>query len=233
MSQLLLVGNPAKRRRSSKPRSAAQKAATRKMLAANRSRKNPVHRKRRARVASARKNPVAHRRTRAVVHHKRRTRRNPISAHMGGAVTLVKGAAIGAVGAIGVDALFGFVSSYLPASFSTEKDATGAVNYGYYLAKGATAVAAAMALKKVVGGQRAAQVATGSLTVTLYRAIAGFMATSIPSVKLGMQLNPAQIVAPNARPQLAGVAGMGKYVQGVAGRNGSSQTMRQRESINI
>jgi hypothetical protein len=211
MSQLLLVGNPAPHRKSRKHRSPAQKAATRRMLAANRSKRRPTaHKRRKTHRAVTRTNPVTHRTyrrrvTAAAHHYRRRARRNPIAARLGSIKSLVTGAGIGAVGAIGVDAAFGFVSSYLPASLSTEKDAAGGVNYGYFLAKGAMAVAAAMLLKKAIGGHRAAAVAQGSLTVTLYRALAGFMSSTLPSVKLGAYVNPAPIVSHQAGSRLAGV----------------------------
>lgn len=227
MTTLAVFSNPAKRR-SRKARSPAQKAATRKMLAANRARKNPAkHRARKAHHAVARRNPA---KRYAVKHHARRTRRNPISAHLGSIKALVTGAGIGAAGALGVDVAFGFVQSYLPASLSTEKDAAGATNYGYYLAKGATAVAAAMALKKLIGPGRAAQVATGSLTVTLYRAMAQFLASTVPSVKLGMHLNAPggtqRYISPavtTGQPAPLRLAGMNMHL--------NSNPMRAREGI--
>ncbi|MFI4940980.1 MAG: hypothetical protein ACHP7O_11655 [Burkholderiales bacterium] len=113
----LMLINPkhrAKRRSNPRHRSAAQRAATARMLAANRARRghNP---KRRRHAAHRRHNPVGLHRVRSnVMHHIRRRRhRNPIST--GGAVNLLINGAIGAVGIVGVNA----VTSMLPATVNT------------------------------------------------------------------------------------------------------------------
>lgn len=186
MSSLLLVGNPAKRRKSRKPRTAAQRAATAKMLAANRARKNPAKR-RKARTASAAK-PVIRYRTRARKNPaRRRARRNPISGglNMRSIVAQLKNAGIGAAGAIGVDVGFGFVQSYLPEAVQAPVDAAGNMNPAYYAAKGATAIVAGLLAKRLIGSARAAQMVEGSLTVTMHDAAKQFLAGNVPSLTLG------------------------------------------------
>ena len=232
MQQLLLVGNPAKRRRrSTKAPSPAQKRARAAFAAmararAGKARKNPT-RKRRAKSARAtsssvtiRSNPVKHRRTRraAPAKHHRRARRNPISSgSMRGITATLKSAAVAAGGAIGIDVAYGFIASYLPASMQTPADATtGAINYTYYAAKGAAAVGLGMLLRKAIGASRAAQVVEGSLTVTMHDAMKQFIGTNVTSLPLGAYprvqpqrlngLNPGRVV------QLPAARGMGMHV---------------------
>lgn len=185
MSQLLLVGNPAKRRRSGKTRTAAQKRATAKLVALNK-------RRRSGSSVAVRANPAPKRRRRRAVttakvsRRIRRARRNPIAGlDMRGITNQLKTAGIGAAGAVGVDVLFGFVQSYLPTSMQTEASADGSMNVAYYAAKSATAIGAGLLLNKMIGANKAAAVVEGSLIVTLYKAAARFMANNVPSVTLG------------------------------------------------
>jgi len=209
MEELLIV-NPRRRRarakrRSGKRRSAAQRAATRKMLAANRARRgggvtllNP----RRRRRASA-----------------RRYRRNPAALSLGRFGTIgtqqpmriVQNAAIGAVGAVALNA----VLSRLPLPMALMTGRTR------YLTQGVFALGLGMlaANFKLVGGPIAAQAAEGALTVTLADAIKDFAAVAgFPLAGMGYYLPGVGVqAAPNrgASPAMH----MGKYVSGPGSGN--------------
>lgn len=224
MPQVLLVGNPARRKHKAKRRSAAspaQKRARAKFAAMARSGAFHKHRK-------TRSNPVkyrpARRRAAAKPHHRRHTRRNPISgASMRSITGKLRVAAFSAAGALGVDVLYGFVGSYLPATMQTPKDAAGATNYAYYLGKGAGAIALGLALRKVMGAVKADHMVQGSLIVTLHDLMKDFVATNVTSVPLGMYpraqglvpqrlggLNPGRIVSQAGRT--VGMGGVGEYL---------------------
>lgn len=202
MEQLLLV-NPRKRRARKTGRSAAQKRATARMLAANRAarRSNPSPR------ASAQKR----RRRSAMPSVKtlyRRRRRNPASP-VSGIMPLLNAALMGAAGATAVNAAV----AYLPLPDTLK---TGNMSH---------VVKAVMAMGLGVFGRRfigkaALSMAQGALTVTLTDAIKGVAAQA------GMSLGyyaPAITMAP-AGPMLAtsmgsayvnsayDSAGLGEYV---------------------
>lgn len=170
MPQILLV-NPRKRR-GRKTRSAAQRAATAKMLAANRRRRNPKSRK----SAKRRRNPapltVMHKAN--PIRRKRRAsarRRNPISFRRimsgggsgTGVSTMLKNAALGAVGATAINTAIGRLP--LPASLMV-----GRVSY---LTRAGVAIGLGILAEKtrLLGAGTLAKMVEGSLTVTLYDAI--------------------------------------------------------------
>ena len=222
MQQLLLVGNPA-RRKTSKRRNPSRRAASpaqkRARAAFARMARARAGKKRTRRASSSlslRSNPVKRRHARRAnpVHH-RRARRNPVSRESMTAITgMLKSAAVQAAGALGVDVAFGFVQSYLPTSIQTPTDATtGGINYGYYATKGAAAVGIGMLLKKMMGSARAARVVEGSLTVTIHDAMKQFMTANVPSVTLGMYPQPSSRLGMYTGP--TGLRGMnpGKVIQ--------------------
>ena len=238
-AQLLLVGNPARRkarRKSTKAPSAAQRRARAKFAAMARARAGKsrrVHAKRKIRrtaVSTLRSNPVRHRRHVAKRSHavaRRRTRRNPInSATLRNITTLLKTSATGAAGAIGVDVIMGFVQGYLPASLSNP-GTPASPNYGYYAAKGALAVGTAMVASKIIGSAKAARIAEGSMTVTLHDLFRNLIAGNVSSIPLGMYTglgnSPGGKVLPmmNATRNLRGV---GAYVS-------SPNSSRRRETL--
>lgn len=155
MQELLLV-NPRKRTTRRKPRTAAQKAATRKMIAANRRRRNPTPARKRA------ENPAPKRRrsyTRTVRTVRRARRHNPIG---GNAVTgLLMSAFSGAAGAAVVNAGYNYLP--IPATLKT--------GYTGYAVKGGMAILLGLFGKKFLG-RRATKMAEGSLTVTMSQLIA-------------------------------------------------------------
>jgi hypothetical protein len=213
MEELLIV-NPRRRRARGKRkgRSAAQRAATRKMIAANRSRRS------RRSAPSMSINPRRRRRSRSRA-SARRYRRNPATPallrgfRIGGTdpMRIVQNAAIGAVGAIALNA----VLSRLPLPMMLM---TGRVRY---LTQGAVAIGLGMlaANFKLVGSQVAAQAAEGALTVTLADAIKDFAAAAgFPLAGMGYYLPGVGVRAgPSAGASPA--MHMGKYVSGPGSGN--------------
>lgn len=214
MATLLL--NPAKRRRarkSRKARSPAQRAATRKMLAANRARR-PGSRRRRATVHA---NPV---------HHRRRSyRRNPIggrsrrafnSVRASGAFNLMKQGAMLGVGAVAVDILWGQLQRFLPASMAVPMNTDGSTNWLYFAGKAAAAIGVATFGRKVLPARFAEAAGVGALAIMAYQ-IGRSMVPS--SLVLGAYVNPGRVVG----PRMAGLrGGMGAYVGLPAGQGGTT-----------
>ena len=154
MEQLLLV-NPSPRPKRRGTRTAAQKRATAKMVAANRARRrtrrsNPV-----APVSAPKYKRSTRRARKAVNTYARRSRarrRNPI----GGVGEMLSGALIGATGALAVNAMFNYAP--IPDTMKT--------GYAKHAVKGAFAVALGIFGKRFLG-RRAVKAAEGSLTMTL------------------------------------------------------------------
>ena len=189
MAQLMLI-NPAKRpskRRRKSGRTAAQKAATRKMLAANRARRGSVAPKRR------RRNPLA---ASAVHRVTRRTRRarNPIG--MTGIMGSITDAAIGAGGALAVDMAFNYLP--LPVNLKTGMAGTAA--------KAATAILLGTVGRKVLG-RTAGKMAAGALTVIAYDAMKAFVPGAGAAVAGLGYMNPG--LPAGYLPQ----QGMGEYIR--------------------
>lgn len=228
MTQLWAIGaNPRRRkaRKSRKHRSPAQRAATRRMIAANRSRfgirANPRRRSRRVR-----RNPVA-----AMSHHRRVARRASSGFRgMGsGAMGLVKAGAVGAGGALTVDIAMGFVNGFLPATMSTKLNADGSPNYVNYAAKGALAVALAHFGRRLVGPGIAHTMAAGSFTVMAYELLRPMVQNILPgSLTLGYYAN-----MPGTRmtPANMGRLGLANYQQ-IPGNAGGSGTVAMLRSPN-
>lgn len=202
-----------------KRRTAAQKAATRKMIAANRRRRAPAKAQRRApaKRRRVRRNPatkVAARRTYSrtarmnPVRRRRRTvRKNPITMR---SITndLVLPAAVGAVGAIANDALFTYLP--LPAQFKTP-------GFARYASKAVTAIGMTWLASMVVQRKTAVQLGVGALTC-LTAEIARGMMQGIPA------LAPAAMEGMGVytmgglgyyNPAVPAGGGMGVYVPGV------------------
>jgi len=161
MSSLMLI-NPRKR---GSGRSAAQKAATRRMLAANKSkrRSNPSPRKAK-RTSARRRNPSPL--------HRIRRRRNPsASGSMGGVGGMLMNGLKGAGGAIVVNV----VTNYLPAVAKTGKMV--------YVARTVIALALGTLGKKVLGNNARAM-AEGALAVNFHDAINSVAGTMLPGSQL-------------------------------------------------
>lgn len=175
-----------------KARSAAQKAATRRMLAANRSRSRPARaaapkrRRRRARAAAPAAAPA--RRRRAVARVTRRSRRRASSGlRLGGSgsilnqgVTMLKDGAIMGAGALGVDMLMGQVNKILPDGWDSPLEGDGTPNYKNAAIKAAVAVGVGyVGARYLPASMRglAVKAAAGSLAIQGYTLIKG----SIPA----------------------------------------------------
>lgn len=208
MPNIALV-NP--RRRSRKTRSAAQKAATRKMIAANRSRRSGGHhtarRKGRGKMPAA----LAHywashgRKTNPSRRRRSSYRRNPIGFDLQGFMSKEVGPAmIGAAGALGVDMLIGMMPTIVPVQFQTGLMRKVAQLAGV-LGMGALAGA-------VVGKRAAESITAGGVTVVLYDMVKGFLVTSFPTLPLSPTATvvvPTTTTAAAATPAATGTAGIG------------------------
>lgn len=235
MQELLIVNpakRPSKRRKSTKAASPAQKRARAAFAAMARARsKNPA--KRRTRSAKrARTTGVTIMSNPRKRHTKRRTvrararRRNPISVGRLKPMSLLTPALMGAVGAVAVNTILGKLP--LPASATT-----GNMKY-------ITQATAAMLLAVVgskMGGKSAmmAQMAEGSLTVTLHQAIvdlasgAGMNLSGVSG--MGYYLPGRTAVMPSRSSNPAQMAGMGRYLTGPGagqGTPGLTQSIQNR-----
>jgi len=183
MPEILLV-NPRKRRKTrrknpvaKKRRTAAQKRATAKMVAANRRRrKNPVARKRRAapkrRKVSARRAPVRRRR--------RAGRRSNPALSVRSVQNQLMEAGTGAVGALGLDVIQGYLP--IPANLKVGLIGTAV--------KALLAIGMGVAASKVkiVKASTAAKMANGALTVVLHDELRKQVGTFAPGLQLGEYL---------------------------------------------
>ena len=200
MPQILLLnpikGTPVKTKRKAKKmatRTAAQKRATKKLIAYNKARRSPVASAKRSYVRKAKKRgrPAgsgAGRLTELVVRRgnsvrvranpvRRHRRRNPIHASVitGGMMGLFKGAAVQAIGGVAIDAAFGQVKNYLPTSMQR---VTGTVGIGDAVKAIFTAAVGKLLSKPTKGlSMKAAQ---GSLTVQMYQIASTFIPASMP-----------------------------------------------------
>jgi len=239
MAELLLI-NPgrkvkpmAKKRRG---RSAAQKRATAKLIAYNKSRRagrsrSAAPKRRRARRRS---NPIANpivrrvaRRVRRASYGGRRRRRNPIS--IGGAsgyMAMFKNAVIEGGGAVALDIGFGYVNGTLPATLQRKP---GTVGIGDAV-KAVFTVAVGKLLNRATRGL-SMRAARGSLTVQAYDlastllpagvSVAGRLGYAVP----GRVVNYSARVGPNIAGRLGAYMAPGQTVLlnggRVAGRMGA------------
>jgi hypothetical protein len=192
MESLLLI-NPSPRKGKKmvkKRRTAAQHAATKRLVALNRARKgHKTHAKRKSPSASYATNPAprraAHkRRASSGVTHARKYRRNP-APRLGGVGAMLKPAAMGAAGALLVDLVTGYVPLPLAIKVSPAR----------HLIKGVLAIGLGMAMR----GNLGRNMAQGALTVAMHDAGKEALQMIAPSIQLG------------AEPTVADLAGVGYY----------------------
>jgi hypothetical protein len=176
MASLMLI-NPKKR--SKKPRTAAQKAATRKLVALNRGKGKPSRAKKRSTATTVtvrRSNPIGL----ARVHHKRRVarRHNPLSIKgvTGSVMPMAMASLQGAAGAIAVNTALNYMP-FLPASLNSGN--------GKYLARVVAAVALGAVGSKVLPRGVAEKMAIGAMTVAMHDLMLGIAATAMPTARLG------------------------------------------------
>lgn len=211
MSALWTIASNPRKRKSRKARSPAQRAATARMLAANRARKGPARKARRSR--RARRSVAVVSTVRRVARRARRslTARRSVSPslrNMGGSVIgLAKAGAIGAGGALAADVVQGFANGFLPASMATKTNADGSPNYLNYAVKAGLTVAIAGLAGRVVSRSTAAQMATGSFTVMAYELLRPLAASVLPaSMPLGWYA-PGMTFKAGVKPGM----GVGQY----------------------
>lgn len=190
---------PAKKRginpMAKRKRTAAQRAATRRLVAANKARRTTVGKTRKAPSRKRRANPLraAGRasyggRAMAVT----RRRRNPVNSRVR-VMDQVKQAAIAASGAIALDMAW----SYLPVPASLN---VGGVKH---IAKGAGAILLGMLAGKIVSKRTADNMTLGALTVILHSAARDMITSAMPTIQMdGLGYYSAGQV----------VNGMGEYV---------------------
>lgn len=187
MQQLLLI-NPRSRVKGKimqkKPRTAAQRAATRKLVALNRSRSNQIAIKapsrRTHKAPSARL--VARRRRNTIKGYypnpirRSSLRRNPAGlAGLRNIGNMAMTALQGAGGALAVNTMLNYVP--LPAMLKSGN--------GKYIARGLGAVALGVFGDKILPGHSAQNMAVGALTVTMHDLLLGLVAQAVPTLKLG------------------------------------------------
>jgi hypothetical protein len=209
MAEMLLI-NPRRRkaRKSNPRRSAAQRAATRRMIAANprRRRRNPsparaiVAANPRKRRMTRRRNPVTL--TRRVM----RRRRNPsMRFSIGGVIGAIQNAAIQGAGAVAFDLIHGQIQRFLPAMLVP---VAGRVGLGD-LVKASLTVFLGQALNGPTRGL-SSKAATGALTVQAHALIRSFVPSSMPLgyASAGMVGAGSARIGPNRA-----IVGMGRYTR--------------------
>jgi hypothetical protein len=237
MSMLQLVSNPRRRKRragSAHKRRKSHRRMTAKQLKyfgprkARRASRRTHRRSNRAVVIHA--NPSRRRRSSKRRSARRSFRRNPISISalrptMASVVRVAQNAAVGAVGAVGVDIAMAQAGRFLPASMSARYDAAGNMNYGYYLTKAGLAVALGIVGARFAPGRLkgiAARMTEGSLTVQGYDLLRSMLPASLT---LGYYNPAAMADAGSGLSRVSRLArlnrgGVGKYVS--LGRMGAS-----------
>lgn len=191
MAEVLLI-NPKKRRRTAKRASPAQVKARAKFAAAARSRS----RKRRSNPIAAVKRRV-HRRRSNPMSVVRRRRRNPIG--MGSAkmsvksiTAMLKDAAIGGAGAVGMDVLMGKINPHLPVSMQVSPTGIGVGD----AVKAALTVLIGKVLKKPTRGL-SEKAALGALTTQARDLISGLLPATVTGSLA--YWNPAGVIQGNQR----------------------------------
>ncbi len=206
-----------------KRRTAAQKRATAKLVAFNRSRRrlsNPTRKRRRLRrnpitkaaayravPTIARANPIRRRRRRgtSVAVRRRRIRHNPLRLGGGGIFgQLMMPAATAAVGALALDVAFGYLP--LPANLRT-----GPLQL---VTKTVGAIGLTFIASKVVSKSTAQAMGVGALTVVFHDVMKSFIVKTMPTLKMdGLGYYSAGYPVGG----YDGMAGMGEYIGNLSG----------------
>lgn len=228
MAELLLV-NPRRRRKARKSRGRRRMSALQRKYFGGGRRKRRRSRavaaapRRRRRRSSARlSNPRRRRSRRSLTRSVRRRRhRNPsfrggISSIKNSAVPTLKAGFTGAIGAIGLDFLWGWGAKYLPASIA----GSALAQYGAKLI-GAILVGMIgdrIPLPLVQGKGR--ELANGAATVVLHDALKAQIQASFPSAQLGEYLTYAPTVGSMRQAGRLLSTGMGEYLSGLPSDSG-------------
>jgi len=169
MSELVLMGNP--RRRRSKKRKAVRRRRPR--------RAKSIRRRRRRHAA-----PVVHRRRRRhnpiyKLHRRRKRRRNPLNS-AGIKDTFMTGA-YGALGGLALDVLVAKTSSMLPATLQS-----GVANYAF---KAAGALAIGFVGEKALGASKGRDIANGTMAIVLHEIARGLVVSASPTLATTLGLS--------------------------------------------
>lgn len=169
----LMLINPSKRpSKRKKPRTAAQKAATKRMLASRKS--SPVKAKRRS--ASSAMSAITSR------------RKNPIG---GGIVSMFMPAAKGALGAVVINTIENqLISGFVPVDFRG--------NVTKYATRIGLAIALGTVGGKLIGNANARQAAEGALVVTLHDVIVTTVNAMLPAGKTGLSAYAPNAIESNS-----------------------------------
>jgi hypothetical protein len=201
MPQVALVANPRKRRRRRK-----MSALQRKYFGKRRHRRHRAsshRRRRRVATITVRANP--RRRRHHAVHH-RRYRRNP-SLRIGGAfrrvIPTIQAGAIGAVGGLLNDVVYGFAKPRLPAALQAGWGRTGT--------KAVLAVFVGILGQFVLRG-RGNQLAVGAATVVIHEALKEQLATLAPQLPLGDLVDGRELGYADPAAQIVDQSGQGAYL---------------------
>lgn len=188
MAEMLLI-NPRKRRKVARKKTARRASPARKRRVVRRA--NPINSVRRV-VRRRRSNPIK------AARRVTRRRRNPIS--LGGSkinvksiMAMVKDAAIGGAGAVGVDVLFGKLNPHLPASIQLSPTKVGAGD----AVKALFTVVVGKLLSKPTRGL-SVKMAQGALTTQARDLISGLLPASVQVAGMGYA-SPAAITRGSQR----------------------------------
>jgi hypothetical protein len=166
-------------------------------------------------------NPRRRRSRRSITRSFRRRRRNPsfrggLSSVKNSVVPTLKAGFTGALGALGLDLLWGYGKTYLPASIAGSAIAQ-------YAAKLAGAILVGMAANKLpipfVRG-KGRDLAVGAATVVLHDALKAQLQASFPTLQLGEYLTYAPAVGSMRRAGALLDTGMGEYLSGIPNDGG-------------
>jgi hypothetical protein len=195
-------------------RKGKQPAGLKRYWAAHKRKHNPRKTKRRRKatgyvVGSLKKHPIKRRKLNPRRrHHARRRRHNP-RLSLGGIKHVLMPSIMGAAGAVGLNALIGYVP--LPQQLKT--------GYAYQAVKLAGAVGLGMVAGKVLGKSKGDQIALGAMTVTMYGLMTSLLSRYAPSIQLAGDdsdnmgyMSPAEIMDSGTGAYLPG--GVGAYLQG-------------------
>lgn len=225
MAEVLLV-NPRRRRRKSRRKMSAKQrmyfGGGRKRR--RRSRASAAPRRRRRRAVAVHANPRRRRSRRSITRSFRRRRRNPsLRGIAGGVMPTLRAGFTGALGALGLDFLWGYGKQFLPATIAGSPIAQ-------YATKLAGAIVVGMLANKLpipfVRG-KGRDLAVGAATVVLHDALKAQLQASFPTLQLGEYLTYAPTVGSMRRAGQMLDTGVGEYLSGLPndGAGGTEDNM--------
>jgi hypothetical protein len=234
MDEVLLINPAGRPRRKKARRTAAQRAATRKMQAANRARRNPAARRRRRNPAPLAAAPAPRRRRRrnpavSLARYKARRRTNPSMLSTAGLMGPLRDAAIQGAGAVAFDVAHAQLRKFLPAMLQPIPGSVG-------LGDAAQAIITVMIGRALRGPTRglSMRAASGALTVQAHGLIKSFVPATLTMGYAGAGM----VGQGNARigPSRGVGPGMGRYTAPGGATpllSGSRSSVLAREGVTI